>query len=607
MWIRKELKNNARKSMRYNYWRCVIVCVILAFLVGTFETPMAILNRVESVVTFSEEGEQEIINGENLITNFASSANHFGFLSNTSAFQQVIDSIANEYNITGIKKPETEYKGFIGLFLNNINSSNSVIFGIVNVFNQIIFKGKVGAGIIIFVGILFSVAVWMFIKNIIRLGGYRFFMENRRYYSTDVRRMLFPYRVKRLWNQAKIIFQKTLFQVLWFLTIIGGFIKTYSYRMVPFIVAENPNVDSKIAFNLSKTMMKGQKWNAFIFDLSFLPWYIANMISFGISNILYTNPYKQSANTELYFALRRKAIEDKIEGYEALNDIMLDPDISQPNICISARLVNPFDKKPTTKIYYSAVENDKGKRDIFDRVPLGCVAIGVDSDYVDDYFPTPVYYSHFLQVDTIRNYSLLTYILFFFTFSMVGWIWEVTLQLFERGIFVNRGTMFGPWLPIYGTGGVIALLLLHRFVKKPVAVFIASFGISGVLEYATATFLWETKHMKWWDYTGNFMNIQGRICLEGLLIFAIGCMAALYFIGPTLDELFKKINIKIRIAVAAVLICLWSCDAVYSHFHPNMGVGINVMDESDQSQEEVQGEPQASEQKIITNRGSYIC
>ena len=80
--------------------------------------------------------------------------------------------------------------------------------------------------------------------------------------------------------------------------------------------------------------------------------------------------------------------------------------------------------------------------------------------------------------------------------------------------------------------------------------------------------------MKWWDYTGNFMNLQGRICLEGLLVFAIGCMVVLYFAGPYLDELFLKIPRKIKLAVIAVLLVLFVLDLVYSQAHPNTGEGI---------------------------------
>ena len=70
------------------------------------------------------------------------------------------------------------------------------------------------------------------------------------------------------------------------------------------------------------------------------------------------------------------------------------------------------------------------------------------------------------ELDYNRKYSVTSYILMFFVISFIGWLWEVGLHLVTDGAFVNRGTMFGPWLPIYGTGGVGAILLLRRFGKN---------------------------------------------------------------------------------------------------------------------------------------------
>lgn len=111
-------------------------------------------------------------------------------------------------------------------------------------------------------------------------------------------------------------------------------------------------------------------------------------------------------------------------------------------------------------------------------------------------------------------------------------------------------------------------------MKKPMPVFLSSFVMSGVIEYVTATLLWHSVHMKWWDYTGNFMNLKGRICLEGLLLFAVGCMVVLYIVGPYLDDLYKRMDLRIRIAVVSVLLVLFICDLIYSYMNPNTGKGI---------------------------------
>lgn len=176
--------------------------------------------------------------------------------------------------------------------------------------------------------------------------------------------------------------------------------------------------------------------------------------------------------------------------------------------------------------------------------------------------------------DYHRNYTLMTYILLFFIFAFIGWIWEVGIHIVEDGVFVNRGTMFGPWLPIYGFGGVCGIILLKRFIDHHVATFFLVVGLCSVVEYVTSWYLETFKHMKYWDYTGYFCNINGRICLEGALIFGFAGCAGIYIMAPFFDDLLKKIPFKARFAACVILVVLFCCDAVYSKANPNQGKGI---------------------------------
>lgn len=126
----------------------------------------------------------------------------------------------------------------------------------------------------------------------------------------------------------------------------------------------------------------------------------------------------------------------------------------------------------------------------------------------------------------MRRYSIPTLILMFFIFSFLGWCWEVGIHLIEDGVFVNRGVLHGPWLPIYGSGSILILTLLYRFRRNPGLMFVATVVLCGVIEYFTSVYL-EYMHngMKWWDYSGYFLNLDGRICGEGLLIFGLGGLA----------------------------------------------------------------------------------
>ena len=170
---------------------------------------------------------------------------------------------------------------------------------------------------------------------------------------------------------------------------------------------------------------------------------------------------------------------------------------------------------------------------------------------------------------------MLSLIMIFFMMSFVGWCWEVSLHLVEDGVFVNRGVLHGPWLPIYGVGSLLVLILLKRFREKPVLQFTLTVVVCGIVEYGTAWFL-ETKYgQKWWDYSGYFMNIDGRICAEGLLVFGLGGLAIVYLIAPLLDNFLKKVNRKALLLAAIMLISLFSFDQIYSVKHPNTGAGIS--------------------------------
>src|SRR5699024_9823926 len=161
----------------------------------------------------------------------------------------------------------------------------------------------------------------------------------------------------------------------------------------------------------------------------------------------------------------------------------------------------------------------------------------------------------------MRHYTIWSLVLMFFIFSFIGWLWEVSLHLITDGEFVNRGVLQGPWLPIYGTGGMLILILLNKFRKKPVLQFILTVILCGCVEYFTAYYL-ELTHggVRWWDYSGYFLNLHGRICAEGLFVFGVGGMAIVYFLAPLLDNQIRKIKLKILVPICLVLLAIFAVD-----------------------------------------------
>lgn len=106
-------------------------------------------------------------------------------------------------------------------------------------------------------------------------------------------------------RNVKVMFFKDLYTILWTcLFIIPGIIKSYEYRLIPYILADNPDMDKEEVFKTSKELMKGNKWRTFILDLSFILWGILGAITFGLVNVLWVDPYKHLTDAALYVALK---------------------------------------------------------------------------------------------------------------------------------------------------------------------------------------------------------------------------------------------------------------------------------------------------------------
>lgn len=169
------------------------------------------------------------------------------------------------------------------------------------------------------------------------------------------------------------------------------------------------------------------------------------------------------------------------------------------------------------------------------------------------------------------------YVLLFFLLAFAGWIWEVLLYLMTARSFINRGVYLGPYLPIYGVGGILLYLLLHRLYRRPVQVFFLSVLICSALEYFGSWFLEYLWDIRWWDYSGRLLNINGRICLLGSLAFGIGGTLLLCFVMPRFEVFHARISIRLRIMLSLLLLAVFIVDAAYAAMHPNTGNGITAI------------------------------
>ena len=284
MWSRKELKEKAKAAFRVNYWKCVLVAVILTIIaggLGGYSSPNAsnYINQKnssndwiidtsdmtdEEVQELEEDGSVTFENGDQVLTV-------------TSDGYSIEDEEGNEIvNLDG-SDPEAAVAA-------------TIVVAIVVFF-------------IVLITFAFCMVIDAFIINPIELGCDKFFVKNSEE-PADVRNVLYAFD-RGYKNIVKIMFFRDLYIVLWsLLFVIPGIIKSYEYRMIPYILADNPDLDQQAAFDLSKKMMTGNKWKAFVLDLSFIGWEILSIFTCGILSIFYVNPYIFATNAELYLALK---------------------------------------------------------------------------------------------------------------------------------------------------------------------------------------------------------------------------------------------------------------------------------------------------------------
>lgn len=157
--------------------------------------------------------------------------------------------------------------------------------------------------------LLIAAVVKILIGNALIVGGSRFFVINQ-IEKADARELSFGFKCGCFGNLVLVMFLRDLFITLWsLLFVVPGIIKHYEYLMVPYILAENPDMNQKEVFEISKRMMMGQKWNAFVLDLSFIGWRLLEGITFGIVGVFYVEPYYQATMAELYTANRAIAYQ----------------------------------------------------------------------------------------------------------------------------------------------------------------------------------------------------------------------------------------------------------------------------------------------------------
>lgn len=182
-----------------------------------------------------------------------------------------------------------------------------------------------------------------------------------------------------------------------------------------------------------------------------------------------------------------------------------------------------------------------------------------------------------------ENNNLCYLIILFFIGSVIGWLLEMIAFKSSHNNFTwieiilsLRGVLHGPWVPIYGFGFVLLVLLGQKLKKRPAVFFLESVIVCGLLEYVTSYVLELIFHARWWDYSTKFLNLHGRIYVGGLLLFGIAGMIAVYILEPWMRSRILHIRPQIKVILVTFLVIAFCIDTFVALQSPNLGIGVSI-------------------------------
>lgn len=148
-------------------------------------------------------------------------------------------------------------------------------------------------------------------------------------------------------------------------------------------------------------------------------------------------------------------------------------------------------------------------------------------------------------------------ILYFLVYAFLGWCLETIYAYMVYGYFVKRGFLYGPICPIYGFGAILLILILNNIKEgNNITKFLVSMLSFSIFEYMASFILETIFHQRWWDYTGAFLNIQGRICITFSLLWGIAGVLFINYIHPYIKKKLNKMSMQVPVKVKRIVIYL---------------------------------------------------
>lgn len=164
----------------------------------------------------------------------------------------------------------------------------------------------------------------------------------------------------------------------------------------------------------------------------------------------------------------------------------------------------------------------------------------------------------------IELVEVLRLFIYFFIYSIFGWVLESVYKTIYEKKWVNSGFLHGPLCPIYGTGAIMMILFLSSFKNNIFLLFLVGFVVLSIWEYFVGWLLEKLFNTKYWDYTKNKFNIKGRVCLYNSIIWGLLGTIFVRLIHPIIENKIVLLDNDILFYIDLILIILMIIDTVIS-------------------------------------------
>lgn len=161
-------------------------------------------------------------------------------------------------------------------------------------------------------------------------------------------------------------------------------------------------------------------------------------------------------------------------------------------------------------------------------------------------------------------YTFSTWLFFFYCYCFLGWVWETCYVSVRKAKWVNRGFIHGPFLPIYGSGAIVVLIFTLHFRTNAQLVFLVGMMSATLLEYCTGVAMEKMFHVRYWDYTGKPLNLNGHICALSSLAWGLFSVLLTLYMHNPLERFALSMNVNLLEFIVFLLTVYISIDMAES-------------------------------------------